>query len=232
MRVSRLFKLPLLALCGTLVAGGGWSVGWAQDSANAFSYKPPLRGAPASRVGGGTRGLNAHTILTVLAPDHIGQTIQSQPTLYWYFDGPANMLLEVTVNDPKAVKPVLEQQMKSPNKPGIYSLSLADYGVVLQPGIEYEWFVALVPDPQQRSNDVLSGGAIKRVNAETDLQQSLSQSDKTAYPRIYAEHGLWYDSIEALSKQIDTGKQDLRAQRAMLLEGEKLKDAAAYDKRS
>lgn len=231
MRVSRSFKWPLLALCSALTFGSGSSV-WAQDSAGAFSYKPPLRGAPASRVGGGTRGLNAHTVLTVLAPDHAGQTIQSQPTLYWYFDGPANMPLEVTINDPKSVKPILEQQLQAPAKPGVYSLSLADYGVVLQPGVEYEWFVALVPDSNQRSNDVLSGGVIKRVEADTTLQQSLSQSDKTAQARIYAEHGLWYDSIEALSEQIDSGADNLREQRAMLLKSEGLADAAAYDQRS
>ena len=38
-------------------------------------YKPPLRGAPAVRIDGGSRGSGVSLIcLTVLAPDHTGLT--------------------------------------------------------------------------------------------------------------------------------------------------------------
>ena len=36
----------------------------------AVNYKPPLRGAPRTRVGGGTRGSDEAAVLEVLAPDH------------------------------------------------------------------------------------------------------------------------------------------------------------------
>src|SRR5437867_965146 len=48
-------------------------------------YKPPLRGAPAVRIDGGSRGSGLSLIcLTVLAPDQTGLTVQEQPTLFWY----------------------------------------------------------------------------------------------------------------------------------------------------
>lgn len=48
-------------------------------------YEPPLRGAPASRVGGASRSLNSIGVaLNVLAPDHTGLTVREQPTFYWH----------------------------------------------------------------------------------------------------------------------------------------------------
>ena len=43
-------------------------------------YNPPSRGAPAGRVGGGTRGLRALP-LAALAPSHTGFTLSAQPAL-------------------------------------------------------------------------------------------------------------------------------------------------------
>ena len=45
-------------------------------------YKPPLRGAPGGRVGGGTRGSGREVfVLTVLAPDHSALTVSEQPAI-------------------------------------------------------------------------------------------------------------------------------------------------------
>ena len=45
-------------------------------------YKPPKIGAPAARVGSGTRGLNLEAPkIKALAPSDIALTSQSQPTL-------------------------------------------------------------------------------------------------------------------------------------------------------
>ena len=231
MTYQRFFHALLPALLGLFIVSIGLPA-FAQTNQAGIAYKPPLRGAPSARVGGGTRGINTHTTLTVLAPDHVGNTIQSQPKLYWYISGPANMTLEVAINDPNAIEPIFEQTLKSPAKESVQSLALADYGVVLQPNIEYEWFVALVPDPNQRSNDVLSGGVIKRIDPEPALAAQLKQAPKDQAAQLFAANGLWYDSVEALSEQIDAqpGNSALRHQRATLLEQVGLGPAAAFDR--
>ncbi len=48
-----------------------------------FNYQPPNRGAPAQRVGGGTRSISQ---LSVLAPDHLARTSRARPRLYWYIN--------------------------------------------------------------------------------------------------------------------------------------------------
>ena len=54
-------------------------------------YRPPLRGAPRGRVGGGSRGTGRESfVLSVLAPDHTGLTTSEQPSLYWFISGPSS----------------------------------------------------------------------------------------------------------------------------------------------
>jgi len=92
--------------------------------------------------------------------------------------------------------------------------------------------VALVPDPAQRSQDVMSAGTIERIALSDELRKQLARADKTSAARLYAAAGLWYDTIAALAALIDAAPQDarLRQQRATLLEQEGLPEAAAYDR--
>ena len=110
-------------------------------------------------------------------------------------------------------------------------LRLKDLGIQLKPGIEYRWFVGMVTDPQQRSNDVIASGTIMRNEAPSTLTQKLAQSDKRAVPFIYAEEGYWYDAIATVSDLIaaNPGDAALRQQRATLLEQAGLDEAARFD---
>src|SRR5882762_4256740 len=50
----------------------------------AITYNAPLRGAPATRVGGGTRSAATKSVqLSVLAPSDTGYTTRDKPTIYW-----------------------------------------------------------------------------------------------------------------------------------------------------
>src|ERR1043166_944534 len=134
-------------------------------SSKPIIYKPPPQSAPNGRVGGGTRapGAGSASVL-VVAPDHTGVTVQEQPDLYWYLSAPCNQSIEVTLLDDKGTEPILNLTMASPIEAGIQRVRLRDYGVRLKPGIEYQWFVVIVVDPEKRSKDVLSAGLIKRVD--------------------------------------------------------------------
>jgi hypothetical protein len=181
-------------------------------------YKLPMRGAPASRVGGGTRGPAADSpTVTVFAPDHTGLTVNPQPTLYWHLSKRAPVHIELTLVDEAGVKPLIEKIEKSPLQPGIHALSLKDAGVRLAPDVEYRWHVALVFDPKMRSSDVTSSGTIKLVAAPPGLQTKLADARKA--PTAYAGEGLWYDSIESLMRliQASPGDANLKTQLDSLL---------------
>jgi hypothetical protein len=192
------------------------------SESKAVSYKPPLRGAPATRVGGGTRSIGAQALtVNVLAPNETGFTTRENPTVYWYVSEPLNTPVELTLTTTEplkdAVPTALELTLQPPFAKGLHALRLGDHGVTLKPGVEYQWFVAVVTNPAQRSNDVVAGGGIKRIApAEAVLD------------------GVWYDALDQLSQQINANPADarLRQQRAALLEQVGLREAAAFDRTS
>jgi uncharacterized protein DUF928 len=183
-------------------------------------YKPPQRGAPGGRVGGGTRGVQREVfMLSVLAPDHSGDTISEQPSLYWYISSSTSLPIEITIMDPTATKPILETKIPSPTLAGIHRIRLADYGVRLSPGTAYRWYVTVVPDAERRSKDILAGGAIELIGMPEGLKSKISQASKEQVPLIYAEAGIWYDALSAMSDLIDASPNDssLKKQRVSLL---------------
>ena len=200
-----------------------------------FSYQPPMRGSASSgRVGGGTRGIGDGPTVTleVLAPDHTGLTVSPQPTLYWFVSQRIETQAELTIVDDTSIDPLLELKLTPPIEPGIHALSLEEHGVQLAPNVAYQWFVAVVVDPKQRSFDILSGGEIKRVAQPSNLAGQLQSIGSEGTPRAYAEAGIWYDALDGLSTQIGThpNDADLRQQRAALLDQVGLPGAAEYER--
>jgi hypothetical protein len=187
---------PANADAGHAKAGSG--------SAGGFVYRPPMRGAPVARIGGGTRG--------------IGETTPAR--------------LEVTVINDEAIDPELEEVVATPGHAGIQKIDLAKSGTKLEPGLEYRWFVSVVADPGQRSNDIVASGTIQRITPEGSLKTRIAGADERTLVRIYAEEGVWYDAIDGLSRMIEKSPNDsaLREQRAVLLEQVGLQAAADYSR--
>jgi Domain of Unknown Function (DUF928) len=205
--------------------------GTSNKTASMPIYKPPPVGTPIGRIGGGTRGLSTLPKLDVLAPNHVGLTTQSQPHLYWYLSKSTTIPIELTVIDTQGVSPLLEVRLQPSNPPGIQQVRLADYGIHLRKGIRYHWFVALILDAQARSKDVIAGGLIKHIEPSEALRIKLAQADKTQRPYLYAEAGVWYDAVAAISDQIDKAPNDpkLRQRRTALLEQVGLEDIVVYE---
>lgn len=179
-------------------------------------YRPPLRGAPVTRVGGASRGPGEDgLILSVLAPESTGLTSHAHPTLYWYSSKGLMAPLEFTLNDDHSIKPLMELKVPA-SQPGIHALRL---NYTLQPGVEYQWAIAAVADPNQRASDVIASGTIKRVQPSTALVAQLGRASQKELPFVYAREGFWYDAIAVLCGQIDTDPADrqLWEQRAALL---------------
>ncbi|HEY7520741.1 MAG TPA: DUF928 domain-containing protein [Methylomirabilota bacterium] len=198
-------------------------------------YKPPLRGAPGGRVGGGTRGTPRDMfMLTALAPDHSGLTMQEQPPLFWFISGSTSFPVELTITDPRAPRPLVETRLTSPVPAGVHAIRLADHGVRLAPGVQYRWFVAVVPDQGRRSRDILAGGTIERIDVPDALRSRVETTPREQLPFVYAEAGLWYDALATVSELIERapGSREHRQQRSALLSqvGLPLVDEGSGDK--
>ncbi|MGD8631530.1 MAG: DUF928 domain-containing protein [Gammaproteobacteria bacterium] len=183
-------------------------------------YKPPVRGAPKTRVGAGSRGSGDAAVLQVLAPDHTGLTTVGQPTLYWYASTPGLAHFEVALIDAESIDPLLEVEAEDGMMAGIHHLNLEDYGLSLQPGTPYQWSVALVADADNRSSDLVASGLIERIEPDEELANRISNSSGVDLVNVYASAGIWYDALHELSTLITESPDDaaLIALRDNLLE--------------
>ena len=202
------------------------------QKAQMLAYAPPMRGAPLSRIGGGTRSIQARDLeVQVLAPDHTGLTLKSQPVLYWYASKEITAQVEFTIVRPNVADPVLEVTLPGPFKPGIHAIPLQQLGAALDEEVAYEWFVSVVFDPAQRSSDVTAGAGIRLVGAGDAVRARFTGEEAKAAVEDYAAAGIWYDAISNLSEKLASNPADglAASQRADLLRQVGLAAAAGAD---
>jgi uncharacterized protein DUF928 len=186
-------------------------------------YNPPSRGAPAGRVGGGTRSLRMLP-LAALAPDHTGLTISAQPALYYFVPGSSGVRVVLRLASEPLAQPLLEKDLPPPARTGIQRLDLKALGVTLAPGVEYRWTVS--------DARVSSTGFIRRVDATAELSRKLSgvPAGRSRYT-LLAREGVWYDALDEVSRAAESGAAALAVRhRAALLEQIGLKDIAQHER--
>ena len=187
-------------------------------------YNPPSRGAPAGRVGGGTRSLRMLP-LAALAPDHTGVTISAQPALYYFVPASAGVRVVLRVASEPLAQPLLEKDLPPPARTGIQKLDLKALGVTLAPGVEYRWTVS-----DARIN---STGFIRRVDPSAELSRKLNgvPAGRSRYT-LLAREGVWYDALDEVSRAAENEKAGTTAgrHRAALLEQIGLKEIAQHER--
>ncbi|MEQ1858790.1 MAG: DUF928 domain-containing protein [Chthoniobacteraceae bacterium] len=222
----------------------------AQDGAPAapkrslLKYTPPKSTAGGARIDGdgGSRGPDVQLpAITVLAPKEAAVTISEQPSLFWFQAGPMpekvikTARIEVALIDPKNPKPLFK--VTSPLAAdkqagaGLRRLSVGKQNVTLKPGVTYKWSVALVPDPANRSQDVVTSASIQRIEPSKELAEALKSAADGDKAAVFAQNGVWYDAVDAITTEIgkDPNNAELRKMRGELLRQGGLKDAAAAD---
>jgi len=196
-----------------------------RTSPPAFVYQPPNRGAPARRLGGGTRSI---TQLSVLAPSHTAVTTQTQPRLYWYITPGFRNDIRFRLSAAGSARPLLEILLPPQPNGGIQRLDLAVHDIRLEPGKLYEWGVMLEPQPHQRWPALKSLARIAVEGADATLEGATPEQR----PYLAAQRGYWYDALDGISRlaEADVSNPEWRLQRAALLEQGGLLAAAIYER--
>ena len=78
-------------------------------------------------------------------------------------------------------------------KAGIHAISIESLGIKLEEGADYEWNVALIPNPLQGSLDITSTGGIRRIAAKEQMKDF----------NDYGKNGIWYDRLHDLSTRLE-----------------------------
>jgi hypothetical protein len=195
-------------------------------------YIPPKRDAPRTRVGGATRGTGAQAAtIEVIAPESVGLTLTGHPVLYWYLPELSDNKVGLRVSSSQSDEPLLKAPLPKPTTAGIQRVRLADHGLTLEHDVDYHWFIAIPGDVRAHERDQFAGGGIIRIDAPIDLAAKLDTAGSER-ASILADAGIWYDTIDALSQQIETDPKNaaLVLQRAELLRQVGLEKAAAFER--
>jgi hypothetical protein len=200
-----------------------------------ISYNPPSDpGRPTFRYTLDNRSPEEKELpfFSLLVPEHRGKTTQAQPILYWYIEHPTSVSAEFVLHDGKNPEPLIEKKLDLSKAQGIQQINVSDFNKRLEPDREYEWSIALIPDPDHRSNDLVEITGIKRESPSENLEGSLEKADEIESAALYAGQGFWYDALSTLSALIDAAPYDrnLHQMRIMLLESGGLINAVEYYK--
>jgi hypothetical protein len=182
-------------------------------------YQSRFADAPPARVGQASRGEGADVQLVVLAPDRKGASAQPSPRLCWFLSAPSERSLEVVVQERGADQPLLERRLET-GAGGFQSIDLRELGIVLEPGKEYEWSVALIVDPAKRASDLFSKGVVQYVPPDGPLPAGSPESIVSQY----LAQGYWYDAIALMQQTLiaEPGRSEMVTQRQQVLEAEQL----------
>lgn len=84
--------------------------------------------------------------------------------------------------------------------PGIVSFTLPPAAPALEPNKYYHWYFEVICDREDRSGDSVVSGWSRRVEPNSRVLQALKQASPFQQPGIYAEAGLWHDTIATLAE--------------------------------
>jgi Domain of Unknown Function (DUF928) len=205
------------------------------DNAPLPLYQPPRKLTPRARVGGGLRGTDGDDpVLVALVPDHVGLTVKKTPVLNWFLSKPTIYPLKFTLINIGSITPMHEGVIPSPAHAGIQSINLKDWGLTLEPDVQYRWFISAVRDPDSPSRDIVAGGMIERCEFNDCLVFSPILTCEQQSVLGNSANGFWYDAMACLCELIDANPSDqlLRRQRAALLNQVGLSGVAEWDLRS
>ncbi len=181
------------------------------------------RGAPAARVGGASRAKATPVEIRVLVPriDEAAVTLSPEPTLHWHLSRSTGFPVNFTLISPETIDPLVDVTLEGPFAAGIQRTPLAAYSVSLEVGKSYQWFVAVVPDSERRSMDIIARGSIRRITPATELERLSRAPVSEAGARQLASAGIWYDALNQLSELLaqkpdSMGVQQMR--KTLLLE--------------
>ena len=181
---------------------------------------PPTedRGAPSRTTGSGTRGECGGSIahsetekLTALTPlNNISTTVNPHPTLYFYVPAVEQGTAELTIYNwtKRDRTPVYQTQLTLDQTSGIIKVTVPDT-VELKPNLTYAWNLSIYCDSNPAQTAQYVDGWLERVNLPHDKQAQLQQLQQQplAVAKLYAEAGVWNETLEILSQMRSTYPQ-------------------------
>lgn len=191
--------------------------------------------------GGGTRGgcpqdVGVKPELTLLTPNNkqveVGLTVEKSPTFFVFVPQTTAKKGEFVLYDRTEKKLIYETTFDLSNLPGIVSIKLPNDRVSLKINNDYEWrFLLRCKVNDERSQDVMKIGRIKRVEPVEAIAKISSNSDPLEKARVYQKNQIWYDALQTLAALRSTNSNNSNATemwQELLQAQDNLKEIVSY----
>lgn len=163
------------------------------------------RGFPTgTREGGGTRSGCAmnHRPLTALIPQSsYAKTTKAFPTLLFYVPSSSQpRVLDFVVRNQND-ELVYEQTLTVEQSSGLIHLTFpSSEKAKLKSNQDYHWYLSLVCNANNRSEDITVQGWIRRVDNDVNFANELNQMSPLQQVQQYQEAGIWHDALYNLAQ--------------------------------
>ena len=212
-----------------------WAQGMRSQSLEvAINWTPPNRGTPANTEGAGTRNegtcaegeTTPNPPLTAVMPiNSLALTVAERPTFFVYIPATSAQKAELILKD-ESEDVVYTAKIDLPGKAGIVSINFPANATPLETGKTYRWYFDLVCNSGKRI--FVDRMMVERIEPSQTLQRQLQQAKESDRPNVYAQNGLWYDTLMALAEMRRSASNNatITADWKQLLESAGLKEIA------
>ncbi len=178
----------------------------------ATPFKPPRRGIPGRREGGGTRDPqacvqgNPARLIALMPQTNLGLTTHEYPRFFWYMPKTRAKFVEFALyetNENQEDKvPIYTATFGISGQTGIASLTLPANSTIppLVVGKDYRWSFALICNPNDRKRDIEVEGWVQRITPDATLAGRLARANAADRVTLYADNGLWFDTLTTLAE--------------------------------
>ena len=204
--MTRPAVLPLRLWVGILLAClcSGWV--WPSQVLAGSIEPPPGKGVPKGTAGGGSRPSQqaclkpAHQTakLVALSPtQQLGLTLVDRPNFLIYLPSTTAQTLELSLFD-RQQNGIYQTTLPVPATSGLVSIQLPATAPKLNRNHPYAWSIALICNPQDRTEDWVVRGWIQRADLQPQLARNLAQASAIDRIKLFAEQGFWYEAVSRL----------------------------------
>jgi hypothetical protein len=170
-----------------------------------ITFKAPATlGQPGRRVAGAARNsqcfadTGSKRLTAIMPQSNVGFTTVANPVLLFYVPKTSSQAqLELVILDENKNNVVTKQYYKPSSKAGVVSIPLTTAS--LEVGKQYRWAFSVICNEKARSHDRVVEGAIKRIQPQAQLATQVKNANPQQVPHLYANAGIWQDSIASLA---------------------------------
>lgn len=177
------------------------------QSDDTLLFEEPLDLDKPPSMPGGTRAASCAAAakeglsLTALMPpksNNTGVTVSGHPEFFVYVPETTKATVNFVLRD-EEWNDVYRKEMEVSGEAKILKFSIPKTDAPLKTGM-YSWNLYLVCPPNERglTSEIEVGGVTERRTMDADLEAKLAQATGRDRVRVYAENGIWHETVSTL----------------------------------